>query len=211
MNQSCKLLHPDYLTVCEDGHYWLGGNSKWLGESLENSGSSATVSATITRYMSMTSPDFQPLFPSQSNYKHDLLQLMEDFCAYLKPKKRGSLSLYPMNKALIDYGKDLDVEITTRQLDIPWFKYARPTIDQTVGFLRHALEQDIPVAWLSLHRGRISSMESPQWLIITGLSFEPNGPIHCTYLDNGKERTIDLRLWFQTTLLGGGLIYIDKP
>lgn len=211
MERTYSLKQSDYFFVSDDIHNWMGASAEWLDESKIKTSSSASVSATITLYLSKSCEQFQPLYPHESTLKSDLSQLMEDYTAYLKIGRFGTCSLYPFNKALLDFAKDLDVNLTTRQLDIPWLKWARPSIDQCVLFIQQALERDCPVAWLCLHHGLVSRLPSPQWLVITAMTVHPNGPIICTYLDNGKKRTADFRLWFQTTLLGGGLIYGKKP
>lgn len=211
MERSYSLQHYDYFNVSDENCNWMGASAEWLDESKVKTGSSAAVSTTITLYLSHSCEQFQPLHPCQSSQKKSIVQLMEDYSAYLKFGRFGTCSLYPFNKAILDFAKDLDVNLTTRQLDIPWLKWARPSIDQCVLFIQRGLEQDSPVAWLCLHHGLVSRLPSPQWLVITEMTVHPNGPIICTYLDNGKKRTADFRLWFQTTLLGGGLIYGKKP
>ena len=92
-----------------------------------------------------------------------------------------------------------------RELDIPRLRLARPTMDQCAAFVRSALSADQPVAWLNLHSGAVEALDDWHWVTIVALEERRDGTELCTVLDGGKEYTADLRLWFQTTRLGGGL------
>ena len=79
-------------------------------------------------------------------------------------------------------------------------------MDQCAAFLRSALSADTPVAWLNLHHGEVEHLDDWHWVTIIALEERSDGTLLCTYLDSGRERTADFRLWFQTTKLGGGLV-----
>ena len=78
-------------------------------------------------------------------------------------------------------------------------------LDQCAAFVRSALSADQPVAWLNLHSGEVEALDDWHWVTIVALEERRDGTELCTVLDGGKEYTADLRLWFQTTRLGGGL------
>ena len=135
---------------------------------------------------------------------------MEELWQHVTPGKHGVNAPRLFSKGLRSFGASKEVELPLRELDIPRFKLARPTVDQCAAFLRSALSADAPVAWLNLHHGEVEHLDDWHWVTIIALEERSDGTLLCTYLDSGRERTADFRLWFQTTKLGGGLVSVGE-
>lgn len=206
MDGKYALSNEKWLTISGNGRLWTGANSEWCGKAH----SAAGVAATMTGYLVQSRPEMKPLFPSKSLQKYKIIELMEDYWTAMAPGRRGVLSVFPLRRALALRGKEAGLDLALRELDVPMLRIARPTLDQCVGFIRAGLEADCPVAWLNLHSGRVRGLHGPQWLLITGMTLNGNGPISCTYLEHGRKKEMDFRLWFQSTWTGGGLLYIGR-
>ena len=75
-------------------------------------------------------------------------------------------------------------------------------------FLRHAIENDHPVAFLNLHHGRERKIESWHWVTLVGVMFdETKDMLSATVADEGILKNINLGFWIDSSTEGGGFIY----
>ena len=205
------LSRPELLTITEGGRTWRGADQLWYADEWQQkAGCGPTTAALMASYLAQTRPSCAPLCPSGSWEKADFTALMEELWQHVTPGKHGVNAPRLFSKGLRSFGASKEVELPLRELDIPRFKLARPTVDQCAAFLRSALSADAPVAWLNLHHGEVEHLDDWHWVTIIALEERSDGTLLCTYLDSGRERTADFRLWFQTTKLGGGLVSVGE-
>lgn len=205
------LSRPELHTITEGGRTWRGADQLWYADEWQQkAGCGPTTAALMASYLAQTRPSCAPLYPSGSWEKADFTALMEELWQHVTPGKHGVNAPRLFSKGLRSFGASKEVELPLRELDIPRFKLARPTVDQCAAFLRSALSADAPVAWLNLHHGEVEHLDDWHWVTIIALEERSDGTLLCTYLDSGRERTADFRLWFQTTKLGGGLVSVGE-
>ena len=211
MVRTYALTKPELLDVTDEGETFHGGDQEWYPDDWQRkAGCGPTAASAMVSYLAQTRPACRPLYPSGSWEKADFLALMEEMWKHVTPGRKGVNTLHIFTKGITEFANEKRVSLPFRELDIPRFKIARPTVDQCAAFLKAGLEQDSPVAWLNLHNGGVSGLDSWHWVVVTALELHSEGPILCTYLDGGKVKTADFRLWFQSTKMGGGLVYLPE-
>lgn len=211
MVRTYALTRPELLDVTDEGQIFHGGDQEWYPEEWQRkAGCGPTAAASMVSYLAQTRPEYRALYPSGSWEKTDFLALMEEVWKHVTPGKRGVNTPHIFTKGLTEFAKEKKVSLPCRDLDVPRFKIARPTVDQCAAFLQAGLEQDSPVAWLNLHNGDVLGLDSWHWVVVISMELHSEGPILCTYLDGGKEKTADFRLWFHSTKAGGGLVYLPR-
>lgn len=211
MEHTYSLARPELLTITGNGRTWRGANQEWYAEDWQRkAGCGPTTASLLVSYLAQTRPGCKDLYPSGSWEKDDFVGLMDQVWRYVTPGRHGVNRTHIFTKGLREFSKAKGVTLSLRELSIPRFKIARPTVDQCAAFIRAGLEAECPVAWLNLHNGGIKGLDSWHWVSIIALEAHSDGPLLCTYLDSGRERTADFRLWFQATKAGGGLVYLAR-
>ena len=201
-----SIARPELLTVTQGERSWQGADQLWYtDEWQQKAGCGPTAAAVMASYLAQTRPACAPLYPSGSWERWDVLALMEELWGFLTPGKHGLNTTHLFTKGFAAFAAQKGLTLPMRELDIPRLRLARPTMDQCAAFVRSALSADQPVAWLNLHSGEVEALDDWHWVTIVALEERRDGTELCTVLDGGKEYTADLRLWFQTTRLGGGL------
>ncbi len=211
VERTYSLTRPELLGVIDGDKTWQGGDQEWFAEEWQRkAGCGPTTGAHLISYLAQTRHELQALYPSCSWEKADFVTLMEQVWGHITPGRHGVNTLHLFTKGMASFAGERGLDLPIRDLDIPRFKIARPTVDQCAAFLRSGLEQDCPVAWLNLHNGGVPGLDSWHWVTVVGLEEHSSGPILCTFLDGGKTVTADFRLWFQGTKAGGGLVYVPR-
>ena len=68
---------------------------------------------------------------------------------------------------------------------------------------RAGLEEECPVAFLNLCRGKVKELDWWHWVTIIAMEGD-----RVTILDSGREFDIDLALWYATTKKRGGFVRV---
>lgn len=141
--------------------------------------------------------------------KEECLALMEELWQYVTPTNRGvnttRLFYEPMEKYIKEKGLDVKYEY----MDIPENPALRPGFDKLMDFIKGALDQDAPIAFLNLCNGEEKNLDHWHWVTIISLEYSDDGDIaFINILDEGRVKIIDLVLWYKTTTLGGGFVYL---
>ncbi len=212
MEQNYSLSRPELFTlILEEDRTCRGARQEWYStEWQRRAGCGPTTAATLLAYLSQTRPELSALYPKHSQSQAEFIGLMEQVWAHVTPGKLGVNSLHKFTGGILSFAEERGCVLHTRELDIPRFRLARPTFSQCAAFLRTGLGADCPVAFLNFSRGKVPYLESWHWVPIIEMEQLSGGPLMCTILNEGRERKIDFRLWYQTSRTGGGLVYIPK-
>ena len=69
-------------------------------------------------------------------------------------------------------------------------------------------QSDVPIAFLNLDHGAEEALESWHWVTITSISRTKDGQAaQVSICDEGVPKQINLKLWLETTIQGGGFVY----
>lgn len=202
---SVSLRHMPLLDVAGEkpGEVYHGFDQEWYPTSWQRrAGCGPTVASQVVFYCTRVKQDDPPVRPP----RHTAVALMEDVWRFVTPTVRG----IPNTKLLCDgfsaYARERNLPLRPESLDIPRRRNDRPDFAAVLEFIASSLRADMPVAFLNLHNGAESVLDSWHWVLMAALSYEPGGAASAVVLDEGLEKTIDLALWFSTTMLGGGFV-----
>jgi len=212
LERKYALTRPELLFFELDrGKISRGADQEWYStEWQRRAGCGPTTAATLLAYLSRTRPELCALYPSASRKKADFAAFMEMVWCHVTPGKLGLNSLRMFTEGVCSFACERQCVLHTRELDIPRLRIARPTFSQCAAFLRTGLTADCPVAFLNFSSGRVTHLDNWHWVPIINMEELPSGQTICTILNNGGERQIDFRLWYHTSRLGGGLLYIPR-
>jgi hypothetical protein len=103
--------------------------------------------------------------------------------------------------------KELNIKLDV--MDIPKKRHLRPEFQKLMEFLAAALDNDMPVAFLILHNGKVKELDSWHWVTIISIEYDDN-QAYADILDEGMIKKINLAEWFNTTIIGGGFVSFNR-
>lgn len=187
----------------QDTYY--GCNQGWYStEWQRRSGCGPSAAANIILYLNQT----QGLDNGFNNSKESWLALMEEIWEYVTPTPKGIPTTKLFYESVLAYTEAKGLNMEYSFLDLPEDKLSRPELVTIVQFLEGALLKDAPIAFLNLCNGEEKNLDRWHWVTIISLEYAKDGSqIYAKILDSGLLNTIDLTLWYKTTMLGGGFVY----
>ena len=202
------IKHPELFEVpgAVTGGAGFGCDQEWyVSEWQRLSGCGPTAASNIIYYLSRTRPQVCGL--TVENNRAACLSLMEQMWTYVTPTEEGVDTTGKFRDALQAYFDAAGVAAVTEVIDVPEDKAARPPLKEVLSFLLRAMESDTPAAFLNLCNGEEENLEAWHWVTVIALEYSENaGEITLRILDESRIKTIDLRLWYETTALGGGFV-----
>jgi hypothetical protein len=185
----------------------FGCDQEWYASEWQRiSGCGPTAASNIIYYLSRTRPFFKERIIQNS--KESCLSLMEELWEFVTPNEEGVDTTKKFCESMLMYLNSIGLHVAARVCDIPEPTYLRPELETVLAFLKQAMADDAPVAFLNLCSGEVGNLESWHWVTI--VTIEYSGDLSralAIILDEGTVKTIDLALWYNTTALGGGFVY----
>ena len=153
------------------------------------------------------------------NYKHsiiipplksNILALMNEMWNFVTPEHRGIPTTSIFCEKLKKYIEKNNLDVTFNILDIPEDKNSRPNFSTLVNFLKTGLENDKPIAFLNLCSGAEENLDRWHWIILFSIEYDIDNNILYAYIfDENIIKKVNLELWLNSTLLGGGFVYLN--
>lgn len=141
-------------------------------------------------------------------YKENAMQLMDDIWEYVTPTLLGVYSTEIFVKGALAYADEKGIDLAYAVFDITEGKNFRPDLEEIVRFIQSGLKQGVPVAFLNLCSGSAKNVDRWHWMTLVSLERQAlNDVIFVKFIDNGEIKETDLKVWYDTTTLGGGLVY----
>ena len=194
----------------ENAEVYYGGWQEWYGAWWKRmSGCGPTTVSNIISYVNRSRTDAEnepaPLL------KCDFQELMEDVWKFVTPGMQGIPSTAALKKGVLAYIASKQLDILPEELDIPKKKIYRPEFTNLLAFLGESLNNDVPVAFLSLDKGEEELLDTWHWVTVLSLRYEEDGSAaFADVADEGKLLHVDLKKWFDTTKIGGGFVRFVK-
>lgn len=186
------------------GTTW-GASQTWYGDRWQRSaGCGPTACAHLLWYLSHTRGELRGLCPYGDDSRAALLRLMEEVWAYVTPGKMGVNKTSTLAQGALSFGADRSIALETAVLDVPADSKSRPALCEVEDYLHRMFKQDLPVAFLNLSNGELRNLESWHWVTL----ISADAPERVAVLDQGRKYAVDLALWLDTTLLGGGFVAV---
>ena len=209
MTETYSLQQPDMINiVAEDGKTAFGPDQEWYPEERARmSGCGPTSGALITAYLARTRPEkYGALYREATYQKADFVRHMQTLYRYLLPGPMGLNSLDLYREGMEAYLKSAGVRMTPLLFPVNGIDYfERNRAGELRAFVRDALAEDQPIAFLALSRGKETVLQNWHWITIVSAEISDGG-VHATASDEGIARRFDLMNWYRTTRLSGGLI-----
>lgn len=207
MKTTESLLHMDYLQVTEPGscEVFCGSDQEWFPAQRQRlTGCGPSAAANILFYMNRKKEK-----DCCGRNKSDLLQFMEKTWKYVTPMENGIPSTALFREKLEYYAAAWNERFEFFILDIPAASKERPAIHNTVQFIKQGLRADTPVAFLNLDNGAEMTLEAWHWVTIAAIHYsEKQDQAWIDICDEGISKRINLGLWLETTVQGGGFVYL---
>lgn len=210
------ILHPEALNI-PDTHrktVYYGGDQEWYREEWpRKAGCGPTSAANITAYLAMTRPAMRPLYSREDTHIENFAEHMEEVFHYITPGHMGLNRLEMYTDGMEQFVGSRGVALQPHVFEtVGNMCCERHSVEALGYFLMDGLACDCPIAFLNLTRGRVKNLQGWHWITITGVDMS-DGHLYAMASDEGKEITIDLRLWYMTTRMRGGFIYFtnSKP
>ncbi len=206
--KNIELQHPEWLQVKWEGNLSLGYNQEWYTDEWQRlAGCGPTTATQLMSYISFRDG---LLDASEFSNGEKALERMNLIWDYVKPRFGGGLyKTHWFQRGLQAYFDERNLSYEAQMLNIFPFAVNRPKVDVAADFIARGLSQDSPVGFLNRHRGKEEGLSTWHWVPIIGLR-DVGSDVRCFVYDEGIERQFSLKKWLKETILGGGLVYVDK-
>lgn len=203
-----EIKHPEWLQLTEGQQTLYGYNQEWYTTSYQRTrGCGPTVGAMLLYYLNIRAG--RPL-PYSCRSITEVIKVLDDVWKFITPFRfMGLSSTKKFYDGIENLFRHYHLDWKCHRLSIPLLGDDRPSLAQTVQFVETAFKEDSPVAFLNLHRGKVSAFDSWHWILVIALDYDEKTKVYtATCYDGGRRITFDLGLWLETTWFGGGFAYV---
>ncbi len=191
-----------------------GGDQEWYADEWHRrAGCGPTTAATLSYYLAQRDETLRPLWPTASiRNREDFIRLMDRIWTFVTPGMGGLNRACMFTTGMERFAADCSVPLTAHVLEIPESLFPRKGFAHFLSFLRRGLEADCPVAFLNLSNGRTERLHSWHWITIVAAEWDDENTDSClvaTVCDEAATFDIDLKCWYDTSLLGGALVWFS--
>lgn len=187
---------------------YYGCQQQWYGTEWQRlSGCGPSVASNIVHYLNHITQSTCGLGQSL-NSKRNCLSLMEEIWKYVTPTYEGIPTTKMWYEAMLTYTETKGLNVEYGFCDVPKDRSRRPKLQEILNFIEDALLIDAPIAFLNLCNGDEDNLDEWHWVTIISLDFTEDGTSALVnILDEGQIKKIDLALWYNTTMQGGGFVF----
>jgi len=204
-----SITNPDLFKIVDENTQknFYGCDQEWYTTDWQRrSGCGPCVASNIIFYLNHNGPIFG--LGQSVNSKSNWLLLMEESWGYVTPTKDGIPETKMFYDLVLTYTKFKGLNLKYSFCDLHQDKSICPKLTDILEFLVGALIKDAPIAFLNLSNGEEKNLEPWHWVTIISLEYSEDGhDAFVKILDEGLIKKIDLKLWYDTTTLGGGFVY----
>lgn len=204
-------MDKDILNIeTKDGNIEYGANQNWYkSEWQRKSGCGPSTAANIFAYLACQNPkgkdlcELRPPFDQETYLEH-----MDTIWSFVTPTMKGLNSTKLFIDGAKKYAKSRGVEIKEHSLNVSnKLDCKRASAGKFIKFISDGLENNCPIAFLNLSNGKVDNLYNWHWVTLVGLWEDKDGTIYATASDEGEKKNFNMKLWLESTLLGGGLVY----
>lgn len=195
-----SIKNPEYLEILDDmtSEKYYGCNQEWYKKPWQRmAGCGPTVASNIILYNRKNT----------GISKNESLEVMDEMWKHVTPTMKGVNTTNIFYNGLSSYAKSIDANLLYDAVDVPKKLEIRPSFENVISFIKNSLENDRPVAFLNLCNGEEKCLDKWHWVTLVSLEYEEDySCASIEILDESIKKIIDLRLWYETTTLGGGFV-----
>lgn len=206
VNSICNLNAFKVLDEISNTIYY-GCDQEWYSTEWQRlSGCGPTAATNIVLYLRQTQTAYG--LKESFSKKECVLSLMEEMWEYVTPTTEGIKTTQMFYEAVLTYANSKGFNYEFAYCDVPENKLLRLELPAILNFLKKALDNNTPIAFLNLCNGKEENLEEWHWVTIISLEHaKDEKSAFLKILDEGQIKKIDLALWYRTTTLGGGFVY----
>lgn len=208
-NTVYTLQNPAFFDFTNlQGTACRGADQMWYTDLWQQrAGCGPTTAATCLSYLAQQQPKLAGLDTIRSHRARDFAGYMAQVWTHVTPTRKGLNSLPLYYDGCISFAAARGIRLSHRALEIPGRScFGRVDFAACADFVRRALSEDLPLAFLNFSNGALTNLDSWHWVPLIAAEDRPTGEFLCQILDEGFEKTIDLALWHKSSYLGGGLV-----
>ena len=202
-----EIKHPDWLQIEQDNRILYGYNQGWYRTFFRRaSGCGPTTAAMLLLYLNMRESGS---LPYQNDSIPSITKALEDIWKFVTPGWLGLSSTGKFCKGVEAFLQHHGLSWKCHALSLFAARSKRKSLLEVVQFLEEGITSDCPIAFLNLHKGKVTALEGWHWTALVSLSYDENQKRYmATCYDGGRRITFDLDVWLTTTKLGGGFVYL---
>lgn len=208
-----SVSHPEFMTITDSQarQSYFGGAQEWYSfEWGRIAGCGPTCAANLLAYLALTRPALRDLYRGRSRDRIEFLRHMEEIFPFVTPGPMGLNRVELFSKGVVAFAASRDVLLTPHVFAVTGNRNpGRPPVSALVAFVRAGLAADCPLAFLNLSRGRVKNLQNWHWVSITSVDIETD-QLTARASDEGIPREFNLRLWYLSTQMSGGLVYFTQ-
>lgn len=195
-----SIKNPEYLEILNEmtSEMYYGCNQEWYKKPWQRmSGCGPTVASNIILYSRK----------KVGISKNDSIMIMNEMWQHVTPTIKGVNTTNIFYNGLLSYANSMNAKLAYDAVDVPKKKELRPDFEKIVCFIKNSLENNVPIAFLNLCNGEEKCLDKWHWVTLVSIEYEEDLSL-CIIeiLDESIKKTIDLKLWYNTTTLGGGFV-----
>ncbi len=203
-----SIANPDLLKIIDKNtnRTYYGCDQNWYASEWQRiSGCGPSVACNLIFYLRYSR---NVLSAEGFNSKESWLSLMEEIWKYVTPSLHGIPTTEMFYQAVAAYARLKGLNVQYYFCNVAKDKPDNPSLSEILKFIAGALLNDAPVAFLNLCNGAENNLDRWHWVTIIALEqTEGKNDIFVNILDEGRIKRINLKLWYDTTTLGGGFVY----
>ncbi len=208
-----SILQPELLTITDEntGKTHWGGFQEWYANEWHRmAGCGPTAASNLTAYLAHTRPELKALYGYDSMSLADFSAHMEALYQFVTPGNMGLNRVEMFTDGVDRFARSRGISIIPHVFEVSGnLNRNRPPVLELAAFVRAGLLSDCPLAFLNLTKGRVKNIQGWHWITITKADVDDNTVTVCAS-DEGKEICFDLKLWYLSTRMRGGLVYFTK-
>lgn len=187
---------------------FYGPNQTWYPKVFQKmAGCGPTSCSNIVWYLSQTQEKYKKLCTYDGTTYDGFLKIMEDIWQYVTPGVMGVKNLKMFTDGVQRFGVDKGYSLSCRTFEVSGRKDVKKMdIEAAFDFIEQALKENLPIAFLNLHNGHLTNLESWHWVTIWGVDREK---CSVSILDQSRIEEIDLNVWMSTSNKGGGFVVVS--
>jgi hypothetical protein len=205
-----SIKNPQHFNITDSsGRTTYGGDQEWYIKNWhQRAGCGPTSATNLIAYLALTNSNKRFLYDYKTVDKQNFSYQMETLFNYVTPGAMGVNHIEMFINGMKTYSEDREIPIQVHSFSVDKKTLKSRNRTDLIDFIKKGLSNDCPLAFLALSRGKESRMQNWHWITITSVDIMDDAII-ATASDEGRIRHFDLQLWYETTKMHGGLIYID--
>jgi hypothetical protein len=165
---SYGIAHPEYLHIPSDGGTLYGCDQEWYKITWRRRAGCGPVAATNLLLYAAKKYSLQSL-PYRNGTVSEAADAMNDVFPFVRPTIAGLNTVKLFVNGVRKLARHYGLRFSYSQMNIHTKAASRPSIRAVGDFIADGLRKDLPVAFLNLHAGDVTEVDSWHWVTIVGM------------------------------------------